>query len=127
VVARFTGGDTVGMRRAAELIINGVRTDHEVLLSLHAADALAWQRRPRLHTAAGEMDLRAQVDRALATTAAYGALPFTPGDRRLRPPLRSSRHWRGTTSRSLASSSCPAPGQQLIRAPSRRASLPRSA
>jgi hypothetical protein len=70
VVARFTGGDTVGMRRAAELIINGVRTDYGVSLSLHEADALALQRHPRLHTAGGEMDLRAQVDQALATTAA---------------------------------------------------------
>ena len=39
-------------------------------LSLHEADALARQRRPRLHTAGGEIDLRAQVDQALATTAA---------------------------------------------------------
>jgi len=40
VVARFTGGDTVGMRRAAELIISTVRTGHGVDLSLHEADAL---------------------------------------------------------------------------------------
>jgi hypothetical protein len=70
VVARFTGGDTVGMRRAAELIINAVRTGHGVDLSLHEADALARQRHPRLHTAGGEVGLRAQVDQALDTTAA---------------------------------------------------------
>ena len=70
VVARFTGGDTVGMRRAAELIIKTVRTGHGVSLSLHEADALARQRRPRLHTAGGEMELRAQVDQALDTAAA---------------------------------------------------------
>jgi len=70
VVARFTGGDTVGMRRTAELIINTVRTGHGVNLSLHEADALARQRRPRLHTAGGEVGLRAQVDQALDTTAA---------------------------------------------------------
>ncbi len=70
VVGRFTGGDTVGMRRAAELIINAVRTGHGVDLSLHEADALARQRRPRLHTAGGEVELRAQVDQALDTTAA---------------------------------------------------------
>ena len=70
VVARFTGGDTVGMRRAAELIINTVRTGHGVDLSLHEADALARQRHPRLHTAGGEVKLRAQVDQALDTTAA---------------------------------------------------------
>lgn len=70
VVARFTGGDTVGMRRAAELIINSVRTGHGVDLSLHEADAFARQRHPRLHTAGGEVKLRAQVDQALDTTAA---------------------------------------------------------
>jgi hypothetical protein len=70
VVARFTGGDTVGMRRAAELIINAVRTGHRVDLSLHEADALARQRHPRLHTAGGEVKLRAQVHQALDTTAA---------------------------------------------------------
>jgi hypothetical protein len=70
VMARFTGGDTVGMRRAAELIINAVRTGHGVSLSLHEADALARQRRPRLYTSGGEKDLGAQVDQALETTAA---------------------------------------------------------
>jgi hypothetical protein len=70
VVARFTGGDTVGMRRAAGLIISAVRTGHGVDLSLHEADALVRQRRPRLHTAGGEVELRAQVDQALDTTAA---------------------------------------------------------
>jgi hypothetical protein len=70
VVARFTGGDTVGMRRSAELIINALRTGHGVDLSLHEADALVRQRHPRLHTAGGEVKLRAQVDQALDTTAA---------------------------------------------------------
>jgi hypothetical protein len=70
VVARFTGGDTVGMRRAAELIISTVWTGHGVDLSLHEADALARKRDPRLHTARGEVKLRAQVDQALDTTAA---------------------------------------------------------
>ena len=70
VVARFTGGDTVGMRRAAELIISTVRTGHGVSLSLHEADVLARQRHPRLHTVGGEVKLRAQIDQALDTTAA---------------------------------------------------------
>jgi hypothetical protein len=70
VVGRFTGGDTVGMRRAAELLINAVRTGYGVGLSLHEADALLQQRAPRLYTAQGEQDLRPQVDQALDTTAA---------------------------------------------------------
>jgi hypothetical protein len=70
VVGRFTSGDTVGMRRAAELVINGVRNIHGVGLSLHEADGFLRQRQPRLHTARGEQNLRPQVDQALDTTAA---------------------------------------------------------
>ena len=70
VVGRFTGGDTVGMRRAAELVINSVRNGYGVGLSLHEADALVRQRQPRLHTARGEQNLGSQVGRALDTTAA---------------------------------------------------------
>jgi hypothetical protein len=75
VVARFTAGDTVGMRRAAELIINAVRSGHGVSLSLHEADAFVRQRHPRVHTAGGEMALDAQVQQALDTTAA-GVVTF---------------------------------------------------
>ena len=70
VVGRFTSGDTVGMRRAAELVIHSVRNSHGVGLSLHEADGLLRQRQPRLHTARGEQNLRPQVDQALDTTAA---------------------------------------------------------
>ncbi len=70
VVGRFTGGDTVGMRRAAELLISAVRSGHGVSISLHEADALVRQRRPRLHTAQGEQNLLSVVDQALDTTAA---------------------------------------------------------
>jgi hypothetical protein len=70
VVGRFTSGDTVGMRRAAELVISSVRNSHGVGLSLHEADAIVRQRQPRLYTARGEQNLRPQVDQALDTTAA---------------------------------------------------------
>ena len=71
VVGRFTQGDTAGMRRAAELIINAVKTSYGVDLSLHEADALVQEKRPRLYTAQGEVDLHSIVDQALdATTAA---------------------------------------------------------
>jgi hypothetical protein len=70
VVGRFTSGDTVGMRRAAELVINSVRNGYGVGLSLHKADALVRQRQPRLHTARGEQNLGSQVGQALDTTAA---------------------------------------------------------
>lgn len=70
VVGRFTGGDTVGMRRAAELLIQSVRRSCGVGLGLHEADALVRQRQPRLPTALGERDLGAEVEQALDTTAA---------------------------------------------------------
>ena len=70
VVARFTSGDTAGMRRAAELLINAVRSGYGIDLSLHEADALLQEQRPRLYTTEGETDLHAQVDQALDATAA---------------------------------------------------------
>jgi hypothetical protein len=70
VVGRFTSGDTVGMRRAAELLINAIRSSYGIGLSLHEADALVRQRQPRLYTSQGEQNLRSVVDQALDTTAA---------------------------------------------------------
>lgn len=75
VVARFTGGDTVGMRRAAELLANTIRAQHRVDLSLHEADDLLRQKRPKIATAEGEADLRPLVEQALNTTAA-GVITF---------------------------------------------------
>ncbi|MBC7250506.1 MAG: ParM/StbA family protein [Anaerolineae bacterium] len=80
VVGRFTGGDTAGMRRAAELLINAVQGRHGVDLSLHEADALLRRKRPTLYTPQGEADLRPFVTQALDTTAA-GVLHFV------------ERHW----------------------------------
>jgi hypothetical protein len=70
VVARFTGGDTAGMRRAAELIITTVQAQYGVDLSLHEADALLQQRRPRLYTTEGEVDLAPLVRQTTDTVAA---------------------------------------------------------
>ncbi|MDD3829253.1 MAG: ParM/StbA family protein, partial [Anaerolineae bacterium] len=57
VIGRFTGGDTAGMRRSAELILTAVRGGHGLALSLYEADALLRARRPTLYTAEGEVDL----------------------------------------------------------------------
>jgi hypothetical protein len=70
ITARYTGGDTVGIRRAAELLINAVRSEHGLTLSLHEADALLRKRRPLLYTTAGEADLRPLVSQAMDTAAA---------------------------------------------------------
>jgi len=70
VIARFTSGDTAGMRRAAELVINAVRSNYGPHLSLHEADALLRARRPVLYTMEGETDLGQLVRQALNATAA---------------------------------------------------------
>ena len=69
VVARFTGGDTLGLRRAAELLGGRVRKDFGVSLSLHEADALLSDKRPQLHTPAGLADLQAATRQAFDATA----------------------------------------------------------
>ncbi len=68
VMARFTGGDTLGLRRAAELLIGHVRREHGMALSLHEADALLSDRRPQLHTPNGLADLQAASRQALDAT-----------------------------------------------------------
>ena len=70
VIARFTAGDTMGMRRAAEHVARVVRQRYGVALSLHEADALLRARRPELPTANGVVDLRPVVRQALDTAAA---------------------------------------------------------
>jgi hypothetical protein len=70
VVGRFTGGDTAGMRRAAEQLIAQVRGLYGVDLSLHEADALLRQRRPVLYTSEGEVSLQSLVGQALDAAAA---------------------------------------------------------
>ena len=76
IVARYTNGQTLGMRRAAELIINHIRKEHGVSLSLHEADAFLHQKQPELSTADGLIDLTALVNQARETVAA-GVLQFT--------------------------------------------------
>lgn len=76
VVARYTGGQTSGMRRAAELIIETVRKQYGVALSLHEADALLRERYPTLSTSEGVIDLKALTEQARETVAS-SVLMFT--------------------------------------------------
>ena len=75
VVGRFTGGDTAGMRRAAELLSSVVKGQYDIDLSLHEADALMRAKSPRLYTPSGEADLRGLVDQA-RDSAAAGVITF---------------------------------------------------
>ena len=75
IAARYTDGDTLGMRRAAEHLIQAVDEAHDMSLSLYEADALIRAASPVLYTSQGEVDLRPLVRQAL-NRAASGILSF---------------------------------------------------
>lgn len=73
---RYTGGDTLGMRRAATTLAESVRRQHQRTLSLHEADDLVrryvktqGRRAVDLPLAGGQVDVRGVVRAALDTTA----------------------------------------------------------
>ena len=74
VIDRFTGGNTLGMRRAAEIVANAVREEVDVELSLQQADDLIVQtckgQRPVIYHPEGETDVTHIVHQALDNAAA---------------------------------------------------------
>lgn len=73
---RYTGGDTLGMRRAATALVESVRRQYQRPLSLHEADELLrryvkvqGRRNVDLPLAGGQVDVRGLVRAALDTTA----------------------------------------------------------
>ena len=75
IAARYTDGDTLGMRRAAEYIIQAVDDAYDKSISIYKANELIRAAAPALHTPRGQVDLRALVDQAL-NRAASGILTF---------------------------------------------------
>ncbi len=75
VIDRFTGGNTLGMRRAAETVANAVREEVDVELSLQQADDLIVQtckgQRPVIYHPEGETDVTHIVHQALDNAAAF--------------------------------------------------------
>lgn len=69
IIARYTDGDTLGMRRAAELIVTAVKREYGVSLSLHQADALLRERQPALLSAGQTHDLTPIVQPARESAA----------------------------------------------------------
>lgn len=73
VVARFTGGNTQGMRRAAEMMVRLINGRYQRELSLHEADQLLRQTASRkvinLYTADGQVNVRDIAQQALDDTA----------------------------------------------------------
>lgn len=73
---RYTGGDTVGMRRAATALVESVRRQYQRPLSLHEADELlrqyvagAGRRVVDMPLAGGQVDVRGLIHAALDATA----------------------------------------------------------
>jgi hypothetical protein len=70
VTKRFTGGDTLGMRRAAETLRDVLRARYGRDISPHEADALLQERDPVLYCSEGAIDIADQCDQARRNAAA---------------------------------------------------------
>lgn len=69
IARRYTDGDALGMRRAAEHLIRSVDDAYGMALSLHQADALIREADPVLHTSQGRVSLTGLVEQALSHAA----------------------------------------------------------
>ncbi len=74
-VARYTDGENLGMRRAAEILVNHIRKTANVTLSLHGADRLMRMRDPQLSTVDGMISLAAVSQQAYESVTA-GVVQF---------------------------------------------------
>jgi hypothetical protein len=75
IARHYTDGDTLGMRRAAEHLIQAVDAAYDMRISHHKADQLIRSRKPELHTPQGLVALDDLVNEAL-NRAASGILSF---------------------------------------------------
>jgi hypothetical protein len=64
ILRRLTGGDTAGMRRAIQFLLNALEIQHKVKYSLHEADAFIRKGGPVISNIAGRIDLSDLVDHA---------------------------------------------------------------
>ncbi len=70
IISRYTGGDTAGIRRAAEILMSDVKQRFEVNLSRHEADRYLRMEKPTLTCWQGDVDLAPICRQALDTAAA---------------------------------------------------------
>lgn len=75
VSRRYTDGDTLGMRRAAEHLLQQIEDAYGLEFSLHEADALLRESNPAIYTRDGRQDVTSLVDRSLRK-AASGILSY---------------------------------------------------
>lgn len=69
VVGKLTGGDTAGIRRAAEALMREVKEKYDVNLSRHEADQFLRAEKPTLSCWQGEIDLAPLTSQAIEAAA----------------------------------------------------------
>lgn len=73
IVGKYTGGDTAGIRRAAEMLTRSVREKFDVPLSRQAADRFLRSEKPILSCADGDIDILPLTTQSLdAASASIG-------------------------------------------------------
>jgi hypothetical protein len=70
IIGRHTGGNTAGIRRAAEQLIRDIKDEYDVTLSRHQADEYLRAKKPVFSCAQGDMDISPIVDQALSVASA---------------------------------------------------------
>ncbi len=70
ITRQFTGGDTAGIRRAAEMLMQTVRARYDVAITRLQADAFLRSPKPIFSYAGGDEDLQPFVQQALGSAAA---------------------------------------------------------
>ncbi|MBT3313326.1 MAG: ParM/StbA family protein [Anaerolineae bacterium] len=70
IIGKHTGGNTAGIRRAAEQLIRDIKEKYGVTLSRHQADEYLRAKKPIFSCAQGDMDISPFVDQALSVASA---------------------------------------------------------
>jgi len=75
ISARYTDGDTLGMRRAAEYVVKAIDDAYGKSISIYQANDMIQSSDPVLHTSQGQVDPRPLIEQALSRVAS-GILTF---------------------------------------------------
>ena len=70
IIGKYTGGNTAGIRRAAEQLIREIKEKYGVTLSRHQADEYLRAKKPVFSCAQGDIDISPLVNQALSVASA---------------------------------------------------------
>jgi hypothetical protein len=70
IIGKYTGGDTAGIRRAAEALMRAVKEKYDVALSRQQADRFLREKKPILNCWQGQLDILTLTNQSLDTTSA---------------------------------------------------------